>query len=203
MACVLGCGVRQGAPPKPTPATTLEAAGERLAKVTGATLRGYSTCEFGRKRNPDARSVVVPKVKSRELLERIRGELGPGIVAFIGTTRWLGDEKHKGRVEIAMANATSQLDILRIARSNAHNYDMVTEDLVKKLAEYDRAHGIDIFHAETDTIELRLTKLPGDMAAFCRDLYGFCPDIVDQGVGSLAALEREIRKTREVFLWWD
>jgi hypothetical protein len=38
---------------------------------------------------------------------------------------------------------------------------------------------------------------------FCKDLYKFCPDIVDQGVGSVAALEIVIEIAQEVFLWWD
>ncbi len=102
-----------------------------------------------------------------------------------------------------MANGSSQFDILRVAQSDAVNYGMVTEDLITKLSEYDRMFGIDIFHAETDTIEFRFSKLPDDMQAFCKDLYRFCPDIVNQGVGTVEAMESEIRRRNEVFLWWD
>lgn len=181
----------------------LEAAAKRLSEISGAPLRDYSTRDFGRERNPEARSVVVPKTQSRQLLEQIRNELGPNTIAFVGTTRWLGDEQHPDGEEIVVARGGSQFDILRVAQSDAVNFDMETEDLIQKLAEYNHAYGIDIFHAETDTIEFRFLKLPGDMPAFCKDLYEFCPDIVDQGVGSVEAMEREIRKTQEVFLWWD
>ena len=202
-ACILGCTNHNDTPLQGIPAMTLEAAAKRLSEITGTPVRNYSTCDFGRDRNPEARSVVIPESRSRQILHQIRSELGPKLVAFIGTTRWLGDEKHAEGVEIVIAKADSQFDILRVAQSDAVNYGMVAEDLIKKLNEYDRAYGIDIFHAETDTIELKLSKLPGDMPAFCEDLYKFCPDIVDQGVGSVDALEREIRKTHEVFLWWD
>ena len=80
---------------------------------------------------------------------------------------------------------------------------METEDLVRKLQEYDAKYGIDIFHAETDTIEFRFRSLPEDLAAFCADLYEFCPDIVDQGVGTVEKLEEEVARTGTVFLWWD
>jgi len=182
---------------------TLEAAAIRLSEISGAGVREYSTRDFGRDRNPEARSVVVPKAKSRQVLQRIRSELDPNMVAFIGTTRWLGDEKHADGEEIVVAKANSQFDILRVAKSDAVNFGMVTEDLIKKLTEYDRTYGIDIFHAETDTIEFKFSKPPADMRGFCKDLYKFCPDIVDQGVGTVEALENEIRRSQEVLLWWD
>jgi hypothetical protein len=182
---------------------TLDAVAKRLSEICRTSTRDYSTRDFGRDRNPGARSVVVTKTNARQVLRQIRAELGRGLIAFIGTTRWLGDEDHADGEEIVVASGNSQFDILRVAQSDAVNYGMVTEDLIKKLSDYDRAYGIDIFHAETDTIEFRFSKLPGDMRGFCEDLYKFCPDIVDQGVGSVEGLENEIRRTQEVFLWWD
>ena len=90
-----------------------------------------------------------------------------------------------------------------MARSDAGNYKMKTEDLIKKLQEYDRKYGIEIFQAETDTIRLKLLQVPLDTKKFAQDLYGFCPDIVDQGVGSIDALEQTIINFREIYLWWD
>ena len=203
LACILGCASRDDSPPQRTRTMTLEEAAKRLSQISSAPARNYSTRDFGREWNPDARSVVVPKARSRQVLQRIRSELDPKLVAFIGTTRWLGDENHADGEEIVVAKANSQFDVLRVAQSDAVNFGMVTEDLIKKLTEYDRTYGIEIFHAETDTIEFRFSKLPGDMPRFCKDLYKFCPDIVDQGIGTLEALENEIRKTQEVFLWWD
>lgn len=200
---LLGCASREELQPQRARIVNLDAAAERLSEVSGAPIRNYSTRDFGRDRYPDARSVVVPNTKAREILQQVRSELGPGLVAFIGTTQWLGDEQHADGEEIVVARGNSQFDTLRVAKSDAVNYDMVTDDLIKKLTEYDRDYGIDIFHAETDTIEFRFSKLPADLPGFCKDLYEFCPDIVDQGVGTVEALESEIRKTQEVFLWWD
>ena len=132
----------------------------------------------------------------------LREALPPGSVAFIGTTRWLGDEQHEG-VELVVGPGASQLDIPRLVRSDAANYDMGTEDLVRKLREYDRDYGIGIFHAETDTIGFTLLNAPDDMPAFAADLYAFCPDVVDQGLGSVEALEESVEAYGQVYLWWD
>jgi uncharacterized protein DUF4253 len=31
----------------------------------------------------------------------------------------------------------------------------------------------------------------------------FCPDILTQGTGSVAALARELRRTKLLYCWWD
>lgn len=181
---------------------TLDQAGTRLAQHSGKTVRLFATQDFGRHQNPAARSVVVAEEKAASLLSRLRGELGPGLLAFIGCTRSLARNAEKGS-EIVIGVGDSQFDILRIAQSDAANYDLDTEALVSKLQNYDARYGIDIFHAETDTIEFRLLSLPEDLRGFCNDLYEFCPDIVDQGCGSVDKLEEEIANEKSVFLWWD
>jgi hypothetical protein len=115
---------------------TLEAAANRLSEVAGSPVRNYSTRDFGRDRYAAARSVIVPKARSRDVLRNFRRELGPNLIAFIGTTQWLGDEVHEGREEIVVAQGDSQFDILRVAQSDAVNYGMVTEDLIKKRRRY-------------------------------------------------------------------
>jgi hypothetical protein len=173
-----------------------------LFTLTGSTVRNYSTFDFGREKNVNCISAVVKTKKAYNLLKEIRKRLPLRLLSFIGTGNWLGDEKHNG-VEIVIGLGATQFDILRIAQSDAINYDMMTEDLIKKLQQYDLEFGIDIFHAETDTIEFNLLSTPGNITAFAKDLYEFCPDIVDQGVGSITELEKEIRKSNKVYLWWD
>jgi hypothetical protein len=175
---------------------------EVLEEVTGQKARAFSTHDFGRDHDERCFSTVVPLDDAKELLKRLRARLPTGMVGFMGTSRWLGDERHNG-VELAVGPGETQFDILRLARADACNYGMDTEDIVKKLQKYDAEIGIDIFHAETDTVELDLKKLPGDLKAFAADLYEFCPDIVDQGCGTVEELERQIKKSKMVYLWWD
>lgn len=184
------------------PIENLEMASSSLAASLGVEVRNYSTFDFGREKNELAVSFIISEEKALEFLPKIRDSLGDGLIAFIGTTRWLGDERHSG-VEVVVAHGTSQFDILKVARSDAANYNMETEDLIKKLQDYNHKYGIDIFQAETDTIRLNVLQLPSDINSFARDLYSFCPDIVDQGVGSVDALEQAIINFREVYLWWD
>jgi hypothetical protein len=194
-----GCGADS------TPAAralTLEAAGELLAQESGRSVRKYSTRDFGREPFLGARSVLVPEDRALQLLDTVRARLGPGLVAFIGTQDSLADPPAAG-VEVVVAPGESQFDILRVAASDAINYDMETEDLIRELQAWDREFGIDIYAAQTDVVQLRLRQMPSDLKQFAGRVYAFCPDIVDQGTETVDELAKYIADTREVYLWWD
>jgi hypothetical protein len=189
-------------PPKASANQIPEPVVELLRTHAKSSVRRFSTQDFGRARDVRSISAVVAESAGETTLSSMRRALPPGYVAFIGTTQWLGDEKHDG-VEIVVGPGRDQFDMLRLARSDAVNYDMTTEALVKELRKYHRVDPIDIFHAETDTIQFRFLGAPKDPKALAKQIYEFCPDTVDQGVGTLEALETAIRRERMVTLWWD
>lgn len=184
------------------PIDNLEQAAAALAKLSGQSVRPYSTRDFGREEYPAARSIIVAAQAAPVVLKKIRAMLGPHLVAFIGTERNLADNAQKG-VEIVVGIGNNQFDILRIAASDAINYGMETGDLIAHLQRWDLDFGIDIYAAQTDSVQLRLRSKPRNIKAFAEEVYEFCPDIVDQGIGSVAALAAEIEKSGEVYLWWD
>jgi hypothetical protein len=49
----------------------------------------------------------------------------------------------------------------------------------------------------------RFVREIGDANALARRFYAFCPDIVDQGTGSVEALAQELRRSRTLYCWWD
>jgi len=175
-----------------------------LRSASGAPLRDHSTQDFGRERLDSTVSVLVPEEAGRDVVRAVRKQLPAGWVVFIGTTRWLGDERgNRGKVEVVVGPGRDQFDILRLAKTDAINHEMTTEAIVKKLRAYHALGGIEIWHAETDTVQADLVTLPADMKAFSEDVYAFCPDIVDQGTATVAALEKEMAKTKTLYLWWD
>jgi hypothetical protein len=184
------------------PVLTLEAAGELLAHESGRPVRKFSTRDFGREQFSGAQSVLVPEDRALELLDTVRARLGPGLVAFIGTQDSLADPPAVG-VEVVVAPGDSQFDILRVAASDAINYDMGTEDLIRELQTWDHEFGIDIYAAQTDVVQMRLTKMPSDLKHFAGRVYEFCPDIVDQGTETVDKLAKYIADSQEVYLWWD
>jgi len=54
-----------------------------------------------------------------------------------------------------------------------------------------------------DWIEGRFLSEPRDPGALARRFYAFCPDIVDRGTETVAALASELRRSRTLYCWWD
>lgn len=173
-----------------------------LTQFSSSSVRMYSTFDFGRQKNFGCISIIVPHNTANAILLNIRKNLQPGLIAFTGTTQWLGDEKHDG-VELVIGTGDSQFDILRIAQSDAANYGMDTKDLIEKLQQYDRDFGINIVHAQTDTVGFEILNMPSNLLTFAEDIYKFCPDIVNQGCGSISNLIEIIDVTGQILLWWD
>jgi hypothetical protein len=180
----------------------METGARILAETTGASVRPYSTRDFGRERYSNGRSVLVDERSAEGFLLQVRRKIPRGMVAFVGVTNNLSKPKPAG-VELVVALGTSQFDILRAAATNGINYGLATEDIVKELQSWDKECGIDIWQAETDVVQLRLKTQPKDLKSFARRVYKFCPDIVEQGVGNPDELAKLIAKEKAVFLWWD
>jgi hypothetical protein len=173
-----------------------------VERVSGEPVRGYMTYDFGRARNSEAISVIASEGEALDLVAAIRAELGAGYSAFVGTALWLGDEVHPGEVEVVVAPIAAKWDILRLARTDAVNYDMQTEDVINWLSARDSTLQINILQANTDTMFATLGSVPADIDSFLEELYEFCPDIVDQGTGTVEGL-REMIDARVLYLWWD
>ena len=173
-----------------------------LHRIAGSDVRPYSTRDFGREQFTGAISALVDEKKAERILSAVRKELPAGFLAYIGTMRSLSTPPASG-VELVIGRGDGPLDILEIAQTDAVNYDLDNKAVKAKLAQWHKVYGIEIWQAETDTIQLRFLKMPSDMKAFAEEVYKFCPDVVDQGVGTKDALIRDILKTKGLYLWWD
>jgi hypothetical protein len=181
----------------------LDAVAGLAARLVGAPVRSYSTHEFGAVRDESARSMLVDAKEASRWVAAVREVLPAGFIAFAGTTRWLGSEPNDGKAELVIARGESQLDCIRVARTEPVNYGISTEDVVAKLREYDEKYGVDIDEAETDSIGFRLLRPPPSLEAFSADLMEFCPDLRDHFADEKDLAEKLAASRHGVILWWD
>jgi hypothetical protein len=144
-------------------------------------------------------TVQVKEKKALEALARLRETLGPaGYMVFI-VERNFGYEPDR----LAVIKSTDQFDILRIKATNGINYDIENDEVIARLKRWNASYPFDIIAADFDFVEAVFLKPPVNMDTFAREVYKFCPDVVDQGVGTVQALAAEMRKTGTLYLWWD
>ena len=140
---------------------------------------------------------VKPK-EGRAVLERIRAEL-----ADTGYSAYLYDDAFgTGPDKIAVLKA-DDLGYLALVRTDGINYDIDHEKVMAKYAEWNKKYGLKLVGAGQDWLEAEYTHPPADWDAFAAEVYAFCPDVVDQGTNTVAALAKEMKANNYLYLWWD
>lgn len=132
-------------------------------------------------------------------LARLREELTPLGVGVYYAEQHFGFEPDR----LAVVVGTDPYEFLRLVRVDGINHGLEHEAVVAKLREWDRQYGLDYIGAGLDWVSARFRTPPSQMAAFAEEVYAFCPDVVDQGTETVAALAAEMRRSESLYCWWD
>jgi len=82
-------------------------------------------------------------------------------------------------------------------------FDAVRHHLVTWLRALGRDQPFVLTGIGFDWLEGRFTTAIRDPRALARRFYAFCPDIVDQGTETVAALADELRQSLRLYCCWD
>ena len=104
---------------------------------------------------------------------------------------------------IAILPTAEQLAVVTTIGTSAPNYDISNRDIVAWLRALQTEHPFTLTGASGDWLAGRFTVPPRDAMRLAQRIYAFCPDVVEQGVGSVGALAEEIARTRQLYCWWD
>lgn len=107
------------------------------------------------------------------------------------------------RKNIAVIKGRDELDILRYRGTNGLNYNLDNDDIVAKVEGWDAKYGANVIGCSRDWMHIEFDVLPSSVKLFADEVYEFCPDSVDQGVGSVKELQKAIVEMHGVWLWWD
>ena len=86
---------------------------------------------------------------------------------------------------------------VRAAVTDAPNFSLDNADIINRLAQWQSLCSFVVKSAKKDQIEIEFTTLPKDMEAFARELYDFCPDLVDQGTGCVHEMLESLEEMGE------
>lgn len=74
---------------------------------------------------------------------------------------------------------------IRAAATDGANLGLDTDDIIEHLKGWQSLCSFKVTEAKRDAVNIEFESLPADLDAFVRDLYKFCPDVVDQGTGCM------------------
>lgn len=105
--------------------------------------------------------------------------------------------------DIAIIKCKDQFELIKFAQTNGLNYDVTNEHVIDKLKKWNSVSPFIIVTADEDRIEADFIELPTDLESFAKDIYEFCPDVIDQGAGSEEDLIKYFKTEKSFWLWWD
>ncbi len=105
--------------------------------------------------------------------------------------------------QIGLLPTTDKYDVIAVMQTNAVNVNLGTRDIVDWLREFEKEQRFELTGIGSDFLSGKFTGELRDSKKIAIRLRKFCPDLVDQGTGSVAGLALELKKTKRFFLWWD
>lgn len=125
-------------------------------------------------------------------------------VGFI--TRDVLSQRPHREVLIVVLPTRDPAEALAMLRFGGWNACPPVEEHVAALRSWRERFGFELVGVGPDIIEGRVARRPTDRAAalaLAREMWAYCPDIVDQGTGDLATLAATLMVSDGWFFWWD
>ncbi|GMV93679.1 MAG: hypothetical protein AMXMBFR82_34570 [Candidatus Hydrogenedentota bacterium] len=103
---------------------------------------------------------------------------------------------------IAVLPTTDQYEVIQAVGTDGVNFDVDNAEVIVWLRGMEEQNPFTLTGAGQDFLEGYFVTPPENAPALAKRMYDFCPDIVDQGTGTVEALAGEL-KHGKLYLWWD
>ena len=107
-----------------------------------------------------------------------------------------------GRDAVLILPTRDDLEAVDAIGTDGINWDITHRQVMRWLRDLMRTHPFVVTGAGISFVEGYFVEAPTDALELAKRMYRFCPDIVDQGTGTVAALAKELERG-QLYLWWD
>lgn len=104
--------------------------------------------------------------------------------------------------KVGLLPTSDKYAVIAAMGTNGVNYNIGTDGVIAWLKDLEREQPFVLTGIGMDYVEGHFTRPVKDRKALARRMYEFCPDIVEQGVGTVGKLEDELRNGT-LYFWWD
>ena len=104
-----------------------------------------------------------------------------GYKAFYSDSYEIGNVRSSD--EIAIIKTEDSFDFVRVKATCAPNFDISPDAILEKLQNWKSRFGLTVTGAASDWVAFKFHSIPKEICQFAEEVYDFCPDSVEQGVG--------------------
>ncbi|MGN7785135.1 DUF4253 domain-containing protein [Niabella sp. 22666] len=104
---------------------------------------------------------------------------------------------------IGVLKTKDQYKVLQQIKTDGINFNITNDSLITIIRNFDKELKLELIGAADDWCEFVIHKAPSSWLNLSQDVYKVCPDVVEQGSGSIEALANEMQRSGRLYLWWD
>jgi ankyrin repeat protein len=93
--------------------------------------------------------------------------------------------------------------VIRACGTDGGMCDVGTREIVAWLKKLEKKEPFELLGCGQDFIAGRFLKRPRNARQLANKIHTFCPDVVEQGSGTVSRLADELARTQRFVLWWD
>jgi hypothetical protein len=103
---------------------------------------------------------------------------------------------------IGLLPTTDKYAVIAAMQTDGANYNIGTGDIIDWLKNMEKTQPWELTDASMDVVAGNFLSPVKDAKKLAKEMYEFCPDIVDQGTGDVDKLAAELAKGK-LYFWWD
>ncbi len=127
-------------------------------------------------------SIAVDRKDVDALIAKLQPQLVPLGYRVFWSEALEADGRQKND-ELAVLNTADPYSIVQVKRANGANYGVSMDDVLARLKDWENRCRFEIVGAAGAWVAIQFETLPENLCAFAEEIYDFCPDTVEQGVG--------------------
>jgi len=104
---------------------------------------------------------------------------------------------------LGILKTIDKYQILKQVQTDGINWEIDNDSLLSLVKKFDKKYSLDLVGASDDWCEFKINKEPQNWLTLAKEAYKVCPDIVDQGSGTVEKLAAEMKQTKRLYFWWD
>lgn len=134
------------------------------------------------------------------------GKIVPAAATTLGAHLNVLTRRPKKEVVIGLLPVTESWEVPAWLKIGGWNECPPPEVHVALFREWQKHYGAHVASVTGDVIEFTVERPPltdAEAMALARQQYVYCPDIVDQGVETVANLAASLKGAKVWFFWWD
>jgi len=108
-----------------------------------------------------------------------------------------------GKDQVGLLPTDDWREVLMAMQTYGGNCNLMPKDVVKWLKDLNEEHPFRLTGAAHDWCEGEFLQPIKNSRQLAKNMCKFCPDIVTQGVGTVAALAKQLTNSQKFFFWWD